>query len=155
MYHSANVNDADASDENSYYDDRAIDDTTFVWHTVAERVAAIEGSQNQSGSAFLDGSTFHYGSMTMDASELALDDDEPDVNHVASLDYICRLCKVEFYFNNKLHRHVRICRKERASSLPAIEPVEAFHGHFANSKVLSVVESTAITTSDVGLNFRK
>ena len=155
VYHSVNVDDADANDENAYYDDRAIDDTTPVWHTAAERLAATEGGQNQSGSAFLDGSAFHYGSMTMDASEPSPDVDEPDVNHVASPGYTCRMCKTDFYSNNKLHRHVRICRKERASNLPATEPVDAFHRHSAGGKVLPVVESTATTTSDAGLNFRK
>ena len=93
--------------------------------------------------------------MIMNASKFAFDDDESNVNHVTFFDYICRLCKIEFYFNNKLHRHVRIYRKKRVNSLSAIESVKVFHEHFANSKVLSVVESTAIITFDVDLNFRK
>ena len=93
--------------------------------------------------------------MIMNASKFAFDDDESNVNHVTFFDYICRLCKIEFYFNNKLHRHVRICRKKRVNSLSIIESVKVFHEHFVNSKVLFVVESTTIITFDVDFNFRK
>ena len=130
MYHNVNVNDVDVNDENNYYDDKTINDIIFVWHIVVEHVVVIESNQNQFEFVFLNDSIFHYDSMIMNASKFSFDDDKSNVNHVTSLDYICRLCKIEFYFNNKLHRHVRICRKKRVNNLSIIESVKIFHEHF-------------------------
>ena len=95
--------------------------------------------------------------MTIDTQNY--DVDKLNVNFVTISNYFCRLCKVEFYFNNKLHRHVRTCRKERVdeyvNNSSIIESVKIFHRHFINDKILFVIESNFIIIFDVDLNFRK
>ena len=50
------------------------------------------------------------------------DQDYVDVNFVDTsreIIYICRLCQQLFYFNNKLHRHVKKCRKIQINDVDA------------------------------------
>ena len=80
------------------------------------------------------------------------DDDEPEANFLAtpSANFKCRMCQAEFYSNNKLHRHVRLCQKERKNAAETV--AEANYGTVGN---IPIVDSTATITSDGGYNFRR
>jgi hypothetical protein len=43
--------------------------------------------------------------------------------------YQCRKCKVSFFLNNKLHRHIRDCRREKIIKSVDAHQTDAFHLH--------------------------
>ncbi len=45
----------------------------------------------------------------------------------------CRKCKTEFFFNNKLHRHLRIYRKKRNEK---IYTIEIFHNESTFNRII-------------------
>lgn len=60
--------------------------------------------------------------------------------------YICQRCSAEFYSNNKLHKHIRMCKKESAPARNDAPAVDVFHA--------SVIHSDASPDSTPGLGFR-
>ena len=135
------------ADENDYTEDSPVD--TSAWYTSQPEDAFQENNPN-----VLDESVFHYGSFALpDPADTG--SDEPDVNYaspsiVEMPAHVCRLCNVEFYSNNKLHRHLPACRKEHKKS--TVDSVKGFHGQPTG---VPIIESTAKHEGDAGYQFRK
>ena len=62
----------------------------------------------------------------------------------STISYVCQKCYLNFSFNNKLHRHVRECRKQ----LQLVDTSSNF------AHVLSIVESTTIFSKQIDYVFR-
>ena len=65
--------------------------------------------------------------------------------------HVCRLCNAEFYFNNKLHRHLSVCRKKHKKQSTA-EFVKDFHRQLIG---VSVIEFSTTHESEAEYQFRK
>ena len=67
--------------------------------------------------------------------------------------YTCRRCAAEFYSNNKLHKHVRVCNEPPPK--PATESADTFQAtESTGSTEATVIQSTAAPDSNPGSGFR-
>ena len=62
----------------------------------------------------------------------------------STVSYVCRKCYLNFSFNNKLHRHVRECRKQ----------LQFVDTSSSSAHVLSIVKSTTILSKQIDYVFR-
>ena len=60
--------------------------------------------------------------------------------------FICQRCDVEFYFNNKLHKHVKTCKKKIASAFDKKKSINVFNAF--------IIHFDASIDSNFDLNFR-
>ena len=102
----------------------------------------------------LNESIFHYDSFALSDSA-DIDSNESNVNYVSfsimkMSAHVCRFCNVKFYFNNKLHRHLFVCRKEHKKF--TVDSVKDFHEQFID---VSIIEFTAKHEDDANYQFRE
>ena len=75
-------------------------------------------------------------------------DQEIEVNFVSSSSmFVYRFCRAEFYFNNKLHKHVRQCRRSKAQLVVNVL--------YTIDESLSIIESFALVKENADYNFRR
>ena len=103
----------------------------------------------------LNESIFHYDSFALFDST-NIDSDESNVNYASSsiiemFIHVYRLCNVKFYFNNKLHRHLFVCRKKHKKQI-TVELMKNFHEQFID---VSIIEFTTKHENDANYQFRK
>lgn len=121
-----------------------------------------DGGYYDDGEYYDDSSNEAYAAHpNEDKDEVESDHGATDVKETADVNFIgasrqlpivCRFCQTEFSSNNKLHRHVRVCRKSTT------EAVDAHHGHHLGGSLLTppttIIESTAPPTTQPGYGFR-
>ena len=93
----------------------------------------------------------------LNLSKKIFENEKIDVNFVtlSSTNYVCRLCKNKFYFNNKFHRYIRICRQQKHDHVNNTLTFEKiFHEKIVETNVF-IVEFEIFKKNHVEYNFRK
>ena len=119
-------------DENEYYENKSTINTT---------------KQN-----FIDQKTFMYETSQSKKFFHESNDDESKINFfvTSSTNFKCRMCQIEFYFNNKLHRHVRFCQKKRKNVVEIVAKT-----NYETIENIFIVDFTVIIISNEKYNFRR
>lgn len=90
-----------------------------------------------------------------------VEENAADVNHIMpTVDYTCRRCKQAFPSNNKLHKHVRVCRDKPSRVPEASKPSGALSKSstepyiWSADAISNVIRSTTPAEANPGYGFR-
>ena len=128
-------------EENEYYEDKSINETTKQNFVDDNNYYWNRESQSKN---FRFEENFQKRTHTNK-------NDESKINFVATfiITFQCRRCNAEFKSNNKLHRHVKICDEFESLN------VSTKNYHFDDKKKIFIIESIVTKSSKFDYNFRR